>query len=62
MGEGAVKAWHGLFVSVETWFTDHVSALSLSCQILEMFQADWPMKGFPSTKCLAARLCQVSGG
>ena len=30
MGEGAVKAWRGLFVSVETRFTDHVSALSLS--------------------------------
>ena len=31
--EGAAKAWYGLFVSLENQFTDHVSAVSLSCQI-----------------------------
>ena len=32
--EGAVKAWYGQLVSLENQFTDNVSALSLSCQIL----------------------------
>ena len=51
-GEGAAKAWYGLFVSLENQFTDHVSALSLSWQIHVchgkfMFQADLSMKRFP---------------
>ena len=33
-GEGVAKAWYGQLVSLENQFTDHVSALSLSWQIL----------------------------
>ena len=33
-GEGVTKAWYGQLVSLENQFTDHVSALSLSWQIL----------------------------
>ena len=32
-GGGAAKAWYGPLVSLENQFTDHASALSLSCQI-----------------------------
>ena len=60
-GEGVAKAWYGQLVSLENQFTDHVSALSLSWQILQMFQADWPIKGLPSPKYSAARACQVRG-
>ena len=28
-----------------------MSAFSLSCQILVMFEAHWPMKAFPSSTC-----------
>ena len=60
-GEDVAKAWYGQLVSLENQLTDHVSALSLSWQILLMFQADWPIKGFPSPKYSAARPCQVRG-
>ena len=30
-----------------------MSALSLSCQILLMFEVHWPMKAFPSSTCCA---------
>ena len=49
-GEGVAKAWYGQLVSLENQLTDH------------MFQADWPIKGFPSPKYSAARPCQVRGG
>ena len=58
-GEGAAKAWYGQLISLENHFTDNVSALSLSCQILQMFQADWPVTGFFSPMCSAARPFQV---
>ena len=57
-GECAAKAWYGQLVSLENQFPDNVSALSLSCQLLYMFQADWPMKGLPGCEAVSGR----SGG
>ena len=34
-----------------------MSAFSLSCQILVMFEAHWPMKAFPSSTCYSVRNC-----
>ena len=61
-GEGAEKACYVQFLSLEDQFNDYVSGLSLSCRILEMFQADWLMKGFLAPMCSAERRCQVEGG
>ena len=47
-GEGAEK-----FFSLEDQFNDYVSGLS--CRILEMFQADWLMKGFLAPMCSPER-------
>ena len=55
LGKGVAKAWNGQFA-------DHVSALSLSWQILWMFQANWPMKRFPLPMCSAARRFRSWGG
>ena len=60
-GEGVGKAWYDPLVSLETQFIGHLSAVRLSSQILEMFQADWPVKGFPSPTCSVARPCQAWG-
>ena len=61
-GEGAAKAWYlPLVLLWESLSALVMSAFSLSCQILVMFEVHWPMKGISLKHVLGWGVEEVRG-